>query len=85
MEPPKPIKPRSWSDLDWYEEARLSPAVRAGDFVFVSGCTRANLYPDDPQGQIRQAYRYRSGGGDRARGPEGGGQRGDSRGRGSAA
>jgi hypothetical protein len=24
MEPPKPIKPRSWSDLDWYEEVRAT-------------------------------------------------------------
>jgi enamine deaminase RidA (YjgF/YER057c/UK114 family) len=55
---PEAVAPSSWTDLDWYAETRLSPAVRLGDLLFVSGCSGADLYPDDPQAQIRQAYRY---------------------------
>jgi enamine deaminase RidA (YjgF/YER057c/UK114 family) len=44
--------------LDWFEEKRLSPAVRVGDLLFVSECTGADLYPEDARAQIQQAYRY---------------------------
>jgi hypothetical protein len=54
---PEVVAPSSWADLDWYAETRLSPAVRLGDLPFVSGCSRTDLYPDDPKAQIRQAYR----------------------------
>ena len=52
------ISPSSWGDLDWYEETRLSPGLCLGDLLFVSGCSGADAYPNDPQAQIRQAYRY---------------------------
>ena len=58
MEPPEAIMPGSWRDLDWYAGTRLSPGLRAGDLVFVSGCTGANQYPNDPRAQIRLAYQY---------------------------
>lgn len=55
---PEAIEPTSWPDLDWYAETGLSPGVRVGDLVFVSGCSGADRYPDDPRAQVRQAYRY---------------------------
>lgn len=58
MERPEAIMPGSWPDLVWYAGTRLSPAVRAGDLVFVSGCTGANQYPNDSRAQIRLAYQY---------------------------
>jgi enamine deaminase RidA (YjgF/YER057c/UK114 family) len=58
MDVPKPIEPRSWPDLNWYAETGFSPGVRFGDLVFVSGCSGADRYPDDPQAQVRQAYSY---------------------------
>jgi enamine deaminase RidA (YjgF/YER057c/UK114 family) len=58
VERPEAIEPGSWIDLDWYAKTRLSPGVRLGDLLFVSGCTGANLYPKDPEAQIRQAYQY---------------------------
>ena len=58
VDPPEAVVPSSWVDLEWYAETRLSPAVRVGDLLFVSGCTGADLYPDDARAQIRQAYRY---------------------------
>jgi enamine deaminase RidA (YjgF/YER057c/UK114 family) len=58
VEKPEAISPRSWPDLDWYEEIGLSPGLRLGNLLFVSGCSGADVYPNDPQAQIRQAYRY---------------------------
>jgi enamine deaminase RidA (YjgF/YER057c/UK114 family) len=52
------ITPAGWEDADWYAETRFSPALASGDVIFVSGCSGADVYPDDVPAQIRQAYRY---------------------------
>jgi enamine deaminase RidA (YjgF/YER057c/UK114 family) len=52
-----PIEPASWgSDLDWYREHRLSPAVRVGDWVLVAGCTGSSAAAEGPDAQMRLAY-----------------------------
>jgi enamine deaminase RidA (YjgF/YER057c/UK114 family) len=52
-----PIEPASWgSDLDWYREHRLSPAVRVGDWLLVAGCTGSSATADGPEAQMRLAY-----------------------------
>ena len=52
----------SWPKLkafvDGVTVTRLIEAVRAGDLVFVSGCTGANQHPNDSRAQIRLAYQY---------------------------
>lgn len=51
------IWPASWGkELEWFREQRLSPAVRAGDLLFVSGCTGAEAAADGPRAQMRLAY-----------------------------
>lgn len=51
------IESASWGkDLEWFREHRLSPAVRVGDLLFVSGCTGAGAAADGPRAQMRLAY-----------------------------
>lgn len=51
------VGPASWGkDLEWFREQRLSPAVRAGDLLFVSGCTGSEAAADGPRAQMRLAY-----------------------------
>jgi enamine deaminase RidA (YjgF/YER057c/UK114 family) len=51
------IEPSSWGKgLEWYKEQRLSPAVRVGDLLFVSGCTGSGAVADGPGAQMHRAY-----------------------------
>ena len=51
------IEPASWGkDLEWFRQQRLSPAVRVGDLLFVSGCTGSEAAADGPRAQMRLAY-----------------------------
>ncbi len=57
MSKPEAVAPASWgAELDWYEETRLSPAVRVGNLLFVAGCTGAEAHEQGPKAMIRQAY-----------------------------
>ena len=51
------VEPAVWgTDLDWYRESRLSPAVQVGELLFVSGCTGSTAEADGPRAQMRRAY-----------------------------
>jgi enamine deaminase RidA (YjgF/YER057c/UK114 family) len=51
------IEPAAWgTELEWYRQTRLSPAVRVGDLLFVAGCTGSEAIPDGPRAQMRRAY-----------------------------
>jgi len=51
------IEPASWGDeLEWFRQTRLSPAVRVGDLLFVSGCTGPSAIDDGPEAEMRRAY-----------------------------
>jgi enamine deaminase RidA (YjgF/YER057c/UK114 family) len=53
----KPIEPAAWgTDLEWYHETRLSPAVQVGDLLFVAGCTGSSAIAEGPRAQMRRAY-----------------------------
>jgi enamine deaminase RidA (YjgF/YER057c/UK114 family) len=57
MDERRAIEPTAWgSELGWYRETRLSPAVQVGDLLFVSGCTGASAAADGPRAQMRRAY-----------------------------
>ncbi len=56
MSEPSPVFPVAWDNLDWYRENRLSPAVRHGDLLHVSGVTGARAAPDGPRAQVKLAY-----------------------------
>ncbi len=57
MNEPKAVAPASWdAGLDWYREARLSPAVQVGEWLFVSGCTGSDAEADGAEAQMRRAY-----------------------------
>jgi len=50
------IEPTAWgTELGWYRETRLSPAVQVGDLLFVAGCTGASAAADGPRAQMRRA------------------------------
>jgi enamine deaminase RidA (YjgF/YER057c/UK114 family) len=53
----KAIEPAVWgTDLEWYQETRLSPAVQVGDLLFVAGCTGSSAIAGGPRAQMRRAY-----------------------------
>src|SRR5262249_39986406 len=43
-------------EIRWFRETHLSPAVRVGDKLTVSGCTGASAAADGPRAQMRRAY-----------------------------
>jgi enamine deaminase RidA (YjgF/YER057c/UK114 family) len=53
----KAVAPATWgTDLEWYREYRLSPAVQVGDLLLVAGCTGSGAVADGPLAQMRRAY-----------------------------
>lgn len=51
------IEPAAWgTDLEWYRETRLSPAVKVGDLLYLAGCTGAAAIGDGPRAEMRRAY-----------------------------